>query len=101
MFVRNRISEIRLYSKPEQWRFVPGKLNPADFATRGAGMQEANKNSVCFNRPEFLSSNPEEWPLIVLAPLPSDYEEIRIFHSKIEKEELINYNRKMEKVDSS
>ena len=58
-------------------------------------MQEANKNSVWFNGPEFLSSNPEEWPLTVLAPLSSDYEEIRIYNSKVEKqkEELMSYNR--------
>ena len=58
-------------------------------------MQEANQYSLWFNGPEFLSSDPEEWPLTVLAPLPSDYEKIRICHSKIEKqkEKLISYNR--------
>ena len=67
----------RLYSEPEQWRFVPGKLNPADLVTRGAGKQEANKNTVWLNGPEFLASNPEEWPMTDLTPLPPDYKEIR------------------------
>lgn len=34
-FVSNRIGEIQI-TKPEEWRFVPGKLNPADFATRSS-----------------------------------------------------------------
>ena len=78
VFVGNGISEIRLYSEPEQWRFVPGKLNPADLGTRGAGMQEAIKT---FNGPEFLASNPEEWPKTDLTPLPPDYKEIRTIMS--------------------
>ena len=42
IFVGNRVAEIRQYSEPTQWRFVSGKLNSANLASRGAGMQEAN-----------------------------------------------------------
>ena len=30
----NRLNEIRLYSTPEQWHYVPTSQNPADFCTR-------------------------------------------------------------------
>jgi hypothetical protein len=33
IFLSNRIREI---TQPEEWRFIPGKLNPADLATRSS-----------------------------------------------------------------
>ena len=39
-FVANRIGEIHLTSDPNQWRHVPGELNPAELATRGMTASE-------------------------------------------------------------
>ena len=39
-FVANRIGEIQLYSNPDQWRYVPTKMNPADHFTRGLTVAE-------------------------------------------------------------
>ncbi len=35
IFVRNRVREILLNSKPHQWHHVPGSMNPADLPSRG------------------------------------------------------------------
>ena len=68
-FVANRVSEIRASSNPEQWKFVPGNLNPADDCSRGLSLSQLNANHRWFNGPEFLLSNdPNDWPVQVHVP---------------------------------
>jgi len=61
-FVANRVSEIQDLSCPEQWRHVPGKLNPADDCTRGLRASEFSKRCRWLNGPPFLWQPPEQWP---------------------------------------
>ena len=74
-FVANRLSEIREHSDANQWKFVPGKLNPADVATREEYTQEAN-NDVWFNGPTFLRCSETEWPARTLTPLDKEFIEL-------------------------
>ncbi|XP_033096691.1 uncharacterized protein LOC117100962 [Anneissia japonica] len=56
-FVANRIAKIRSVSKPEQWRHVGSKDNPADEGSRGTYFM-----SRWLNGPEFLIKDPSHWP---------------------------------------
>ena len=39
----NRIGEIHRYTNPEQWRHIPGDINPADLLTRGLTATDLDK----------------------------------------------------------
>ena len=43
-FVAHRVREIQEDSNPDQWRYVPGKLNPADYGTQGLTVEELIDN---------------------------------------------------------
>lgn len=45
-FVANRIGEIQRTSSPEQWRHIPGTVNPADLPTRGLSALALAKSEV-------------------------------------------------------
>ena len=61
-FVANRIAIIRDRSKPAQWRFVDGTLNPADLASRGLTAVKFLKSNVWMNGPDFLWKPRSSWP---------------------------------------
>ncbi|XP_067931866.1 uncharacterized protein [Watersipora subatra] len=52
-FVANRATQIRHRTKPAQWNHVPGIVNPADMASRGATIHQLT-NSHWFCGPDFL-----------------------------------------------
>lgn len=59
-FVAHRLAEIEDTTKPQQWRWVPTALNPADDATRGIP-RDFNGGHRWFTGPKFLSGD-EPWP---------------------------------------
>jgi hypothetical protein len=61
-FVANRVSSIHELSTVSQWRHVPSKLNPADLASRGISASDSSSLKFWAQGPEFLYSNPSEWP---------------------------------------
>ena len=62
VFVANRLAIIRDGSNPQQWRYVPSTLNPADYASRGLNADELISKSDWLNCPQFLYQSEEEWP---------------------------------------
>ncbi|XP_055940813.1 uncharacterized protein LOC129971245 [Argiope bruennichi] len=52
-FVYNRIREIRLASKPENWHYVPGSINPADLPSRGCSVRQLSETE-CWHGPPWL-----------------------------------------------
>ncbi|KFD64474.1 hypothetical protein M514_23321 [Trichuris suis] len=60
-FVENRVSEIPDVTKISQWRFAPGKENPADVLSRGINPRRL-KDTHWFSGPALLGRCPEYWP---------------------------------------
>ena len=78
IFVANRVSEIREFSEPSQWRYVPSKQNPADDATRGLTAELLVKSDRWIRGPSFLWNSEEFWPQQPEISPPSDsHEDLR------------------------
>ena len=60
-FVANRVALIRGNSNVSQWRFVTGRVNPADMITRGVTASELLKCTIWLRGPQFLT-NSTPWP---------------------------------------
>ena len=60
-YVSVRIGEIQTLTEAHEWRFVPGKLNPADAATR-SDLEEEAIPAVWLNS-TFLALPKDDWPV--------------------------------------
>jgi len=61
-FVANCVGEIQAASNPDHWRYVPTKLNPADFASRGLSASKLIIEELWWSGPEFLRHDEDSWP---------------------------------------
>ena len=89
-FVSHRIGEIQTLSDASEWRFVPGRLNSSDLATRSAIEPIP---SEWFDGPAFLQTNEDDWPTDL--PWLTVKEEIRTaknFHARQVAVEKIDWN---------
>ena len=50
MFVASRVELLHTLTAIEQWRYVPGELNPADIASRGISLDKIKCADMWFNR---------------------------------------------------
>lgn len=64
---------------PTEWRFVPGRLNVSDCATRSTAKQRESIDTSWFRGPEFLRGPETSWPMDL--PWMANNEERRTFHS--------------------
>ena len=69
-FVANRVGEILECSSKDDWRHVPGTMNPADYGTRGFTPTQL-KESVWLSGPEWLT-DVQKWPEVFQATPTKD-----------------------------
>ena len=62
LFVANQVGEIQALTNPEQWRYVPTKLNPSDLLTRGLSVSALAEEDKWWSGPSFLKQDPSELP---------------------------------------
>ncbi|GFY33533.1 uncharacterized protein TNCV_4538671 [Trichonephila clavipes] len=60
-FVSNRVDEIQDLTNPQNWRFVKGEQNHADFVSRGCSAGELLKNRRLWDGPHWLTLSEENW----------------------------------------
>lgn len=61
VFVENRVKEIKKFSNPSQWGYVPGQVYPADLVSSGCSPQHLLK-SQWWNVLKWLYEQPTSWP---------------------------------------
>jgi len=78
-FVANRLRLIHSLSSPEQWRYVPSQLNPADIASRGLMTDKIDNATLWFDGPQFLRESEINWPRQpdLRQPLTTDDPEVK------------------------
>ncbi|GFT16511.1 DUF1758 domain-containing protein [Trichonephila clavipes] len=61
-YFKNRVQEIQSLSDPIQWRYCPGKDNPADLLSRGTSAVKIAQNELWWHDPPWLKLTPDHWP---------------------------------------
>ncbi|XP_011858940.1 PREDICTED: uncharacterized protein LOC105556458 [Vollenhovia emeryi] len=61
-FIRNRVAAIQEITPFATWRFISGKQNPADCASRGIDATQLEHHSLWWKGPPWLSKTTTEWP---------------------------------------
>ena len=59
VFVSNRVNKILLFTKAQEWRWVPTDLSPADAVSRGASPNEGDKWQLFYNGPSYITKDIE------------------------------------------
>ena len=82
-FVSHRIGEVQSLTEPHEWRFVSGRLNPADCATRSR-LEEEALPSLWLRGPEFLYQPEEMWPVdLPWAVVKEEERSCRVLHATV------------------
>ena len=78
--VAHRVGEIHDESCPDQWKYVPTELNPADYGSRGMNVSEIKNSQQWWFGPEFLTKSKDSWPeeKIEREPNAETYKEMKV-----------------------
>ena len=100
-WVATRLDDIHDFSKPEQWRYVPTKLNVGDLASRGVSPHRMSTATQWIEGPQFLGTPEERWsfetPPVPRDPLPEVLSEVTVTSVTLTSDEfplikLVNYH---------
>ena len=86
VFVGNRVCKIKDRTDVSQWKHVPGRLNPADLASRGAKPSTIANSKIWLQGPPFL----------VTGEIP---EQPELTDTIAVKQELVDYEEQLKKVN--
>ncbi|XP_021947712.1 uncharacterized protein LOC110845573 [Folsomia candida] len=81
-FVGNRVKEICSLTRVEQWRHVPGKMNPSDLPSRGCSPSEL-LDSRWWEGPGWLKSSEDQWPK------PTSEENEELIMTEVKKKSIV------------
>ena len=85
IFVANRIQQIQEHSEVDQWRYVPTKINPADYASHGLSAASFHgKSSRSFTSPEILWTPENHWEI------EEHYESVNDAHPEVKSSVKVN-----------
>ena len=62
VFVANRVQQIRESIGALRWRYIPSKMNPVDYASRGLTQSRNELGGIWLNSQEFLWKSEYQWP---------------------------------------
>ncbi|XP_046145649.1 uncharacterized protein LOC123988934 [Osmia bicornis bicornis] len=69
-FVRNRVGAIQDALPGARWKFISGRDNPADCASRGLTPTQLKAHTLWWTGPDWLRAPPHEWPTGQSTPHP-------------------------------
>ncbi|XP_011313461.1 uncharacterized protein, partial [Fopius arisanus] len=61
-YVHNRVTVIQELVQEANWRYVSGKENPADCASRGISVAQLNAHHLWWTGPKWLQQDSSQWP---------------------------------------
>ena len=75
-FVATRLEEIHEQTTPEQWRHIPGTLNPADDGSRELPIEAFHPGCRWWCGPDFLWQTEDQWPTREVGTIKDDDDEV-------------------------
>ena len=76
LLLLTQLEEIHEHTTAEQWRHVPGALNPADDGSRGLPIEAFHPKCRWWSGPAFLSQTVYQWPCLRISDVPENDEEV-------------------------
>ncbi|XP_044575258.1 uncharacterized protein LOC123259058 [Cotesia glomerata] len=63
-FIRNKVGKIQETLRDISWKFIPGKQNPADCASRGIPTLKLKQHALWWHGPTWLHEPESSWPTL-------------------------------------